>query len=256
MTLDHTTGVVHWVPTNAQALNHQQNFSLRARNGAGEATQNVSLQVVNVNDPPTPFDLGMPASGGIISYFGRDPEITLRWEQSTDPDGDSIRYTVEIDSTSAFGSPAQKTIDAGSADSVRVSFPRFTQNYYWRVSASDGRFTTHGTPSMAMISIAVTTPLASSPKVNHDPPVSLPEPVNTPILAPSTSVSYTVNHAGQVRIVVFNILGQEVLRVFDGMQPEGSYQLDLAKLSLPNGMYFYRLQAPGIFETKKMVLAR
>jgi hypothetical protein len=59
-----------------------------------------------------------------------------------------------------------------------------------------------------------------------------------------------------VRIAVFNILGQEILQVFDGTQAQGTYQVDLAKLNLPNGMYFYRLQAPGIFETKKMILSR
>jgi hypothetical protein len=78
-----------------------------------------------------------------------------------------------------------------------------------------------------------------------------PNPFN-----PSTSISYTVRHPGYVRLSVFNLLGQEIERVVEGNQPEGTYDVAFNKLNLPSGIYFYRLQAPGIFETKKMVIAR
>ena len=256
MTLHHGTGTIEWVPTNAQALQRRQTFAIRARNGAGTVIQRVTLDMINVNDPPTEFRLGMPASGSSISFFGRDPEVMLTWERSNDPDGDSIRYTVEIDTAASFGSPAVRTMDAGDADSLRVTFPRVSQTYFWRVAATDGRFTTYGAPGAARISLSVTSAVAAQPKVVHEPVATPPEPAYVSAFTPSTHLSYTLERAGQVRIVVFNILGQEVLRVFDGMQPEGTYQVDLAKLGLPNGMYFYRLQGPGIFETKKMVLSR
>lgn len=257
MMFDQSTGTVHWVPTNAQALRGRQTFTLRARNGAGAVSQQNAVKVINVNDPPTDFGLRVPASGKVISFFGRDPEIILRWEQSVDPDGESIRYTVELDTSANFSSPAFRTVETGTADTLRILLPRVTQNYFWRVSATDGRFSTMSAQNPAVFAVAVMTPVPPAMKPAREvPPQPSPEPAYAPPQSPAAIISYTLARAGQVRIAVFNILGQEILRVFEGTQPEGSYQVDLAKLNLSNGMYFYRLQAPGIFETKKMILSR
>jgi hypothetical protein len=145
-------------------------------------------------------------------------------------------------------------LDPGTADSLRVLLPRIAQDYFWRVSATDGRYTTVGIPRAAIFTIAVMTPVSPPVRAMREEPP--PETVSVTAFNPSTRLSYTLARAGQVRITVFNILGQEILRVFDGTQPAGAYQVDLAKLQLPNGMYFYRLQAPGIFETKKVIVSR
>lgn len=257
MTLDQETGTVRWIPSNAQSLSHQQSFTLRARNGAGTTTRQSTIKVVNVNDPPTRFHLGMPASGRVVSFFGHDPELLLQWERSIDPDGDSIRYVVDIDTSSTFASPALRIVDTGTVDSLRVLLPRIAQEYFWRVTATDGRYTTVSTPGVASFAIAVTAPVPPPMKPAREViPSPPPQQIAVAPPNPSTSLSYTLAKGGQVRIAVFNILGQEILQVFDGMQAQGTYQVDLAKLNLPNGMYFYRLQAPGIFETKKMILSR
>gem|GEM_PF-793017 len=257
MTLDQHTGTVRWTPSNAQSLSRQQSFTLCARNGAGTVTRQSTIAVVNVNDPPTRFHLGVPASGRVISFFGHDPELLLQWERSVDPDGDSIRYVVEIDTSTTFATPALRIVDTGTVDSLKVLLPRITQEYFWRVTATDGRYTTVSTPGVASFAVAVTAPAAPPMKPAREVSPSPPPPQNAAApLNPPTSLGYTLARGGQVRIAVFNILGQEILRVFDGMQSQGSYQVDLAKLNLPNGMYFYRLQAPGIFETKKVILFR
>jgi len=254
MTFDQKTRTVLWTPTNAQAIARHQSFTLQARNGAGAVTQHGTIALLNVNDPPTPFRLTLPAAGEVISYFGRDPEITLRWEPSVDPDGDPIHHVVIVDTSHSFTSGWLRSYDAGTADSLKILLPRATQSYYWQVTASDGRYTTQATPDSAMFIITVPTPI--SPPVRAVREASPPprEAVFTiqPDLA--TNVTYTLAKAGHVRIAVFNILGQEIMRVTDATQQEGSYLVDLSKLNLPSGMYFYRLQAPGIFETKKVVL--
>lgn len=257
MTLDQTTGLILWVPTNAQALKGRQHFSVRARNGGGTVTQQNTVQVINVNDPPTPFALAAPASGSVISFFARDPEVIFRWQSSTDPDGEAIHHQISIDTSATFNSPLLRTADAGIADSFRIVLPRITQNYYWRVTATDGQYTTAGTPSIASFTITVTTPaplpMRPTRETTPSPAIEQTEPSE---INRASILGYTLARAGHVRLVVFNILGQEILRVVDGTQSEGAHTVDLAKLNLQNGMYFYRLQAPGIFETKKIVLAR
>jgi len=254
MTCEPTTGKLRWTPSNTQALQGQQTFVLEARNGAGSTLQTHTVSVINVNDPPEPFHLGMVSGIEVLSFSGRDPEATLRWETSRDPDGDSLQYIVELDTTDAFGSPALRMLTAENADSIHVVFPRLSQAYYWRVMANDGRLSTTAEPSLGKITVAYVPAPAQRVERTLTEAQTLeqnyPNPFN-----PSTSISYTVQRAGYVRLSVFNLLGQEIALVYEGNQQEGTYEVSFQKLDIPSGIYFYRLQAPGIFETKKMIIA-
>jgi hypothetical protein len=107
-------------------------------------------------------------------------------------------------------------------------------------------------------------PVVKRMKVNYQPmvvqaPGAATEeiPVPVPELPPApSSLKYTLQRGGHVRLSVFNLLGQEVVRVFDGQQEEGPHEVALTSLNLPNGIYIYRLQAPGVFDTRKVVIAQ
>lgn len=255
MICDAQTGKVRWTPSNTQALQHQHTFVLEARNGAGTALQTHTIPVVNVNDPPDPFRLAVTSGIEVLSFSGSEPEVTLRWETTTDPDGDTVQYVVEVDSLATFTTQALRIFAAEGADSVQIPLPRQSQVYYWRVIANDGRLATTAEPSPGKITVEYVP--ASTLKVERETAASqtltqnYPNPFN-----PSTSISYTVQRAGYVRLSVYNLLGQEISRVFEGNQQEGTYEVSFQKLDIPSGIYFYRLQAPGIFETKKMIIAR
>ena len=47
-----------------------------------------------------------------------------------------------------------------------------------------------------------------------------PNPFN-----PSTEINYTVDHDGNMRVVVYNILGQQVAELYNGYQQLGSYNV-------------------------------
>jgi hypothetical protein len=70
------------------------------------------------------------------------------------------------------------------------------------------------------------------------------------------AIRYTVPQSGYVRLSVYNLLGQEVAVVQNGYQEEGSYIIPPEDIELPNGIYFYRVRAPGSYDTKKLVVAR
>ncbi len=83
-----------------------------------------------------------------------------------------------------------------------------------------------------------------------------PNPFN-----PSTRIGYSITKTAQVRLEIFNLLGQSVRVVTDVRQEPGSYTVqwdgrDGAGKLLPSGMYLYRLQADGAPSTKKMVLMK
>jgi hypothetical protein len=227
---------------------------LRADNGAGSTSQRFVLHVVNVNDAPGPFSLQEPRDKTGITFLGADPEIRLRWQISTDPDDDTVRYTLQIDTTATFTSGARLDTTV-LADSLHLALPRRNATYFWRVSAGDGTLLTPALSIPWSFSIAYVAP--SFPRPDRDrarePALeqNFPNPFN-----PSTSIKYMVQRAGYVRLAVYNLLGQEVAVLVDGSQPQGMHEVEFQKVDLPSGIYFYRLQAPGMFETKKMMIAK
>ena len=74
-----------------------------------------------------------------------------------------------------------------------------------------------------------------------------PNPFN-----PSTKINFSLPIESNVKLSVFNILGQEVKVLVDNqVQPVGSYNLTFDARDLPSGIYFYRLTASAVGEGNK-----
>ena len=78
-----------------------------------------------------------------------------------------------------------------------------------------------------------------------------PNPFN-----PSTVIDYEVPHESLVTLTILNILGREVDIVVQRLHEAGTYSVLWNATGLPSGIYFYRLQAEDITETKRMLLIR
>ena len=78
-----------------------------------------------------------------------------------------------------------------------------------------------------------------------------PNPFN-----PMTTISYRVMHAGHVILKIYDELGREVAAPMNGDQPEGVYSVKFDASRLASGIYFYQLIAPGVNETKKMLVTK
>ena len=78
-----------------------------------------------------------------------------------------------------------------------------------------------------------------------------PNPFN-----PTTTIRYAIPRRGSVRITVFNVLGQEVGRLVDGVQDAGYHDVRFDGTRLASGIYFYRILAGGFSQTKRFVLVR
>ena len=254
MTIDSSTWSVRWLPDPAQVRSGTASVTLRAENGAGFAEQRFSIRVVNVNDPPGFFAIAETAAVRRVMATDRGVEHVFTWQPSTDPDGDSVTYTLQIDTAATFDSPVRRdSVTRGT--SLRVSFPRQGATYFWRVWAGDGRFSVLSVPPRATLAIDLMTPIVAREELPVTEEKTTGEDFPPPINAES-GISYTLMRGGHVRLTVFNLLGQEVARLVDGVQGPGRHDVAFAKTGLPGGIYFYRLQAPGILETKKVVVAR
>lgn len=78
-----------------------------------------------------------------------------------------------------------------------------------------------------------------------------PNPFN-----PSTSISFALPETAEVRLIVFNAIGEEVATLANEELPPGLYKYQFNAHNLPSGIYYYRLQAGAYIETKKMMLIK
>jgi glucose/arabinose dehydrogenase len=252
MYVDSITWTVRWIPTNQQALQYQHNILIRAENGAGFVDQQYTVMVTNVNDPPGPFGLVSPPSDTTLNFIGSDPVVHFVWQASIDPDLDTVRYTLETDTVSTFNSSALRDTLVGTATSKTLTFPRRNANYYWRVMASDGQFTITSSEYRRVI-VTFTTPVQEEKPTEGEYGLeqNFPNPFN-----PTTSIVYEIPKSGRVRLAVYNLLGQEVALIFEGVQNAGTHEVEFRNFELPSGIYFYRIQANDFLETKKLTILR
>ena len=87
-----------------------------------------------VNYAPFPADLKTPASGSTVTRDG-DGKVTFTWDGS-DPDGDSLNYTLYVDTTDGKQTPPTAQTDL-TVKTLAVALDAAT-TYYWRVKTSDG----------------------------------------------------------------------------------------------------------------------
>jgi photosystem II stability/assembly factor-like uncharacterized protein len=78
-----------------------------------------------------------------------------------------------------------------------------------------------------------------------------PNPFN-----PSTNIRFSLPASGLATLEVFDILGREVRTLVNGELKPGSHEVTFDATGLASGVYFYRLQAGGVVQTKRLVLLR
>lgn len=79
-----------------------------------------------------------------------------------------------------------------------------------------------------------------------------PNPFN-----PVTRIPFTLSSSSKVKLAVYNIAGQAVATLIDGTSyPAGSHSASFDGSALPNGIYYYRIEAGDFVQVKKMTLLK
>lgn len=142
----------------------------------------------------------------------------------------------EIDSTCT--SPANHLIFVKSTGTPSALLPNFTKGVISVLAADVQALSEGGIP--------------------HDYTLdqNYPNPFNA-----STVIRFNTKHDGHVKLVVYNVLGQQVKTLVDefrhyGLQAADWDGTDVNGLAVPTGLYFYRLTTSEFTQVKKMVLLK
>lgn len=78
-----------------------------------------------------------------------------------------------------------------------------------------------------------------------------PNPFN-----PATKISYALPKAGNVKLVIYDVLGREIATLVNESKKAGHYTVDFNASNLASGVYIYRIEAGTYRDAKKMMLIK
>ena len=182
--------------------------------------------------------------------------VILSWTPSGDDHTPSAAITYDLD-LFVDGTPLiipQRLPEPGNISAVTewLITNLVDGNYEWTLRAVDasysGSVVTTGTFS---IGVSSTEGLFDNLPKEFSLNQNYPNPFN-----PTTKIKYSLPADSRVQIIVYNILGKEIMELVNENKTAGFYEIDFNGRSLASGIYFYKLQAGSFVETKKMILLR
>jgi hypothetical protein len=233
----------------------------------------VDIKVLNVTDPD-----GDPVTI-TITRITQDEPVNTVGDGNFEPDGGGIGTSTAQVRAERTGTPKApgngrvyviwfKAVDPfasnnGTCDgSVRVCVPH--DQGKGKVCIDDGQ--KYNSVTGAAVA---TKPLRGGLALSTDPVQAMPvlpeafslDPNYPNPFNPATTIRYALPEGSEVRLVVYNLLGQQVRALVQGRQEAGYYRVtwdgrDAADRPVSSGVYLYRLEAGGVVQTRRMLLLK
>jgi hypothetical protein len=208
----------------------------------------VSLATTSLGDNPLPVEL--------LSFTATSTAqgVRLAWETASEHESRGFTLLRKKQGESAWIEVASYQTDNAlrAHNSLNGASYTYTDKtplevgkvyeYQLRETGFDGQVTTLQTLTLTIrFNVARAFELAQN----------YPNPFN-----PTTTIRYQIPTAETVSLKVYDVLGKEVATLVSGRQEAGSYAVEFNAAGFSSGVYFYRLQAGGFVETKKMMLVK
>lgn len=182
-----------------------------------------------------------------IKSINVEDKLELSWEYS-----ENFPYELHlVDETEKLSfqlerGEAYEFYEASEKTKTDQSLALRLQNGPLKLKNSTSRFT-----------VKITAPNLTSNERKSDLPLGIrlnqnyPNPFN-----PTTTISYNIPTASNIKLVVYSMTGKEVAILKDGFENAGSKELAWNAQGLASGVYYLRLTSGSITETIKMVLLK
>ena len=230
-----------------------------------------------VNIPPGDFALITPPDGQLITVDSTNLSggQVFAWSESIDPNGSPINYrvvweavvdtglfVVDVDTSStSVVVPIEDIVNAMADYMSGTGNEWYISDWSWTVYADDGWDMVEASNGPRSITVDIGWYLNADKDGANIPDVfalhqNYPNPFN-----PVTTIRYDVPEQAHVTMEIYNILGQKVAMVVDGIHQPGFHAVrwngvNMYGNPLSSGMYFYHIQAGNFRSVKKLILVK
>jgi len=197
-----------------------------------------------------------PTEGGVKKYIGdlipveltsfiasaSNNSVTLQWRTATETNNRIFEIERKFQNTNfvTIGFVNGQGTTTQAHDYQFVDNNLISGNYSYRLKQIDydGRFSYSDN-----VEVEILAPVVFELSQNY------PNPFN-----PSTTINFSLAQSGNVRLAVYNTLGQEVTTLVNDFKESGNYQVSFDAVNLSSGVYIYQLETPNFSSIKKMIV--
>lgn len=257
-------GNINWIDFHGQGIASNNPDSLRGLAATYFSNNDFTGSSVVRKDPMVAFSYrnraphqDIPASGYSVRWEGEVvPSSSGNYRFYTQPINGSAKVWLNDNMIINEGSTQSTTISlqAGSSNSVVVEYSHNSGNsgMFFRWSGSNP---INVVPTKNLVPntdiLEVSNELVYENPTEFTLAQNYPNPFN-----PSTNIEFSLPRSGQIKLSVFNTLGQTVQVLVDELRNEGSHTITFDASSLSSGVYFYRLEYDGKALVNKMILLK
>ena len=186
----------------------------------------------------------VPVELSSFTASANNNSVTLNWKTATETNNKGF----EVQRKTSNSQWSDVSFISGNGTSTESHEYSYVDNnlqsgkYYYRLKQVD----LDGTSEYSQVIEAdVTAPAKFALAQNY------PNPFN-----PATRIDFSLPSNGNVKLTVYNILGQQVAVLINGFMQSGSHSVDFNATDLNSGLYFYKLESNGVSLVKKMMLLK
>jgi hypothetical protein len=240
-----TGNVFTWTPTYDQGSTAPNNFTFTVTDQSGLFASVSKIIIVNNTNQAPVFTTELPANVTAQVYDPPVPDSYTFQYVAVDPDNDNVVYIL-------VSGPIGSSITADGLFSWSPLVSQAGKSYVVTVQASDGKLSTQSTQQV----IKASDDIVGVEDVNSIPTKyylyqNFPNPFN-----PSTSIEFAVPKESQIKLSIFNTLGQEIEVLVNQNYSPGIYKVNFNASKLNSGIYLYKIESNDFVSLKKMMLLK
>ncbi|HSD62776.1 MAG TPA: T9SS type A sorting domain-containing protein [Ignavibacteriaceae bacterium] len=175
--------------------------------------------------------------------------VSLSWQTATEINNKGFEIERQVNSPqSSVGKWEEIGYVTGSGTTTESRSYSFNDNnvksgnYIYRLKQID----LNGSSNYSNeVEVSIVAPTEFSLEQNY------PNPFN-----PATLIKYSIPADQQVKLNVYNLLGQKVMTLVNDFRKAGQYEINFNASRLASGVYFYKLEAGNQSSIKKMILMK
>jgi hypothetical protein len=225
---------------------HEINSGGNGITGHDETTENILVTWDTIYIAPDPGVVGPGVPVELVSFSAsvNGNNVKLSWITATELNN----FGFEVQRARAGSNFENIGFVSGIGSTTDIHYYSYTDrnlmegSYAYRLKQVDldGSF-----EYSKVIEVELKTPIDFELSQNY------PNPFN-----PVTTIKYSLPQSGNVKLNVYNLLGEQVAELVNGYKEAGVHTINFNAENLNSGLYIYKLESNGFVQSKKMTLIK